>query len=76
MSDSEQCSNRLQLDLILILVTFSYELGKLGGSIEKKVRSGASNLIRFYIALKWEEKWFCHPKSKLSRYSKQQISVI
>ena len=26
MSDSEQCSNRLQLDLILILVNFSYEL--------------------------------------------------
>ena len=27
MRDSEQCSNRLQLDLILILVNFSCELG-------------------------------------------------
>ena len=27
MSDFEQCSNRLQLDLILLLVNFSYELG-------------------------------------------------
>ena len=26
MSDSEQCSNRLQLDLMLILVNFSCEL--------------------------------------------------
>ena len=29
MSDSEQCSNRLQLDLILILVNFSCELGQI-----------------------------------------------
>ena len=28
MSDSEQCSNRLHLDLILILVNFSCELGQ------------------------------------------------
>ena len=27
MSDSEQCSNRLQLDIISLLVNFSYELG-------------------------------------------------
>ena len=37
MSDSEQCSNRLQVDLISILVNFSYDLGKIGGSFEKKV---------------------------------------
>ena len=29
MSDFEQCSNRLQLDLILLLVNFWYELGKI-----------------------------------------------
>ena len=29
MSDSEQCSNRLDLDLSSILVNFSYELGKI-----------------------------------------------
>ena len=58
MSDSEQCSNRLQLDLISILVNFSYDLGKIGGSFEKKTQSGATNLIRFYIALNWEEKCF------------------
>ena len=29
MSDFEQCSNRLQLDLILLLVNFSYELGQI-----------------------------------------------
>ena len=29
MSDSEQCSNRLQLDLILILVNFPCELGSI-----------------------------------------------
>ena len=28
MSDSEQCSNRLELDLILLLVNFSCELGQ------------------------------------------------
>ena len=27
MSDSEQCSNRLELDLISLLINFSYELG-------------------------------------------------
>ena len=56
LSDSEQCSNRLQLDLILI--NFSYELGKIGGSFEKKVQSRATNLIRFHIALNWGEKCF------------------
>ena len=35
-----------QLDLILILVNFSCELGKIGGSLEKKVQSGAKNVIR------------------------------
>ena len=29
MSDSEQCSNRLQLDQILILVNLSCELGQI-----------------------------------------------
>ena len=29
MSDSEQCSNRLELDLISLLVNFSYELGQI-----------------------------------------------
>ena len=29
MSDLEQCWNRLQLDLILLLVNFSYELGQI-----------------------------------------------
>ena len=29
MSDSEQCSNRLELDLISLLVNFSCELGKI-----------------------------------------------
>ena len=28
MSDSEQCSNRLELDLISLLVNFSCELGQ------------------------------------------------
>ena len=53
MSDSEQCSKRLrlELDLISILVNFSCELGQIGGSFEKKILSGAKNLIRFYIAL-------------------------
>ena len=46
------------LDLILIWDNFSYELGQIGGSVEKKVRSGANNLIRFYIALNWVEKCF------------------
>ena len=36
MSDSEQCSNRLKLDLISILVNFVCELEKIGGSFEKK----------------------------------------
>ena len=58
MSDSEQCFNRLQLYLISILVSFSYELGKIGGSFEKKGQSGATNLVRFYIALNWGEKCF------------------
>ena len=41
MSDSEQCSSRLHLDLISVLVSFSYDfLGKIGGSFEKKVQSG------------------------------------
>ena len=29
MSDSEQCSNRLELDLISLLVNFSCELGQI-----------------------------------------------
>ena len=61
MSDSEQCSktsSRLQLDLI------SFELEKIGGSFEKKVQSGAANLIRFYIALNWVEKWFLPSKKQ------------
>ena len=29
MSDSEPCSNRLELDLISLLVNFSYELGQI-----------------------------------------------
>ena len=54
MSDSEQCSNWLQLDLISIFVNLlSYELEQIGGSFEKKVQSGAKTLIRFYIALNW-----------------------
>ena len=52
-SDSEQCSNQLKLDLILILINFSYKLEQIGGSLEKK--SGTKNLIRFYIALNWGE---------------------
>ena len=103
MSDSEQCSNRLeldlisilvnilyefgqimtrydfllarrvilsnvrtdsQLDLILILVNFSYDLRQIGGSVEKKVQSGAKNSIRFYIALSWGEKWFLPSKKQ------------
>ena len=43
MSDSEQCSN--WLELISLLANFSYELGKIGGSFEKKVRSGDNNVI-------------------------------
>ena len=46
MSDFEQCSNRLELDLISILVNFSCELGQIGGSFEKKSKVGAKNLIR------------------------------
>ena len=46
-SDSEQFSNRLQLDLISILVNFACELGQIGGSFEKKkIQNGATNLIR------------------------------
>ena len=33
-------------------------------------KSGATNLIKLYIALNWGENGFCHPKSKLCRYSK------
>ena len=51
MSDSEQCSELLQLDLISILVNFSYELEQISKSFKKKVESGATNLSRFYIAL-------------------------
>ena len=29
MSDFEQCSNQFQLDLISLLVNFSYELGQI-----------------------------------------------
>ena len=71
MSDSEQCSNRLELDLISLLVNFSYELGQIGGSFEKKVQSEAKNLIRFYIALNWGRKMvFAIQKNKLGRYLK------
>ena len=50
MSDSEQSSNRLEFDLISILVNFSCELGQIGGSFKrKKSIVGATNLIRFYI---------------------------
>ena len=59
MSDSEPCSNRLELDLILILVNFSCELGQIGGYFQKKnPKWGPKNLIRFYIALNLGEKWF------------------
>ena len=44
MSDSEPCSNQLQLDLISILVNFSYELGK-WADFEEKIQSGAKNVI-------------------------------
>ena len=50
MSDSEKSSNRLQLDLILILVNFSYELGLIGGSFEKRVQNGATNLKVLYCS--------------------------
>ena len=50
------CSNQLQLDLISILVNFSYALGQIGESFKKKVQSGTKNVIRFYIALNWGEK--------------------
>ena len=40
MSDYEQCSNRLQIDLISILVNFSCELEQIGGSFEKKSKVG------------------------------------
>ena len=64
MSDYEQCL--LQLDLILILVNFSYELGQIGG-----LQSWATNLIRFYIALNWGEKWFLpYKKNDMKRYGK------
>ena len=43
-------------------VNLSCELGQIGGSFEKKVQSGATNLIRFYIALNWEDKWFLPSK--------------
>ena len=67
MSDSEQCSNRLEFDLISILVNSSCELGQIGGSFErKKSKVGAKNLIMFYIL--GEKCFFCNPK--LSRYSK------
>ena len=56
MSDSEQCSNRLELDLVL--VNFSCELGQIGGSFQKKSKVGPKNLIRFYIALNLGEKCF------------------
>ena len=45
MSDSEQCSNRLQFDLIFILVNFLCELGLIGGSVEKNVQCEAKNVI-------------------------------
>ena len=64
MSDSEQFLNRLELDLISLLVNFSSELGQIGGSVKKKVQSGATNLIRFYIALNWGEKWFLPSKKQ------------
>ena len=64
MSDSDQYLNQLQLYLISILVNFSYELGKIGGSFEKKVQSGATNWIRFYIALNCGEKWFLPSKKQ------------
>ena len=63
MSDSEECSNGLSIS---ILVNFSYDLGKIGGSFEKKVQRGATNLIRFYIALNWGEQCFL-----LTRLSKK-----
>ena len=52
------------LELISILVNISYELGKIGGSVQKKVQSEATNLIRFYIVLNWEEKWFLPSKKQ------------
>ena len=47
---------RTQSRLVSILVSYSYELGKIGGSFDKKILSGATNLIRFYIALNWGRK--------------------
>ena len=66
MSDSEQCLNRLELDLISLLVNFSCELGQIGGSVAKKIQSGAKNVIifSFYIALNWGEKWFLPAKKQ------------
>ena len=40
-----KCSNWLELYLISLLVNFSYELGQICLSYEKKVQSGARNLI-------------------------------
>ena len=40
MSDSEQCSNGLQLDLISILVNLSYEFGEISGYFEEKSKVG------------------------------------
>ena len=37
---------------------------KIGGSFEKKVQSGAKNVIRFYIALNWGENWFLPSKKQ------------
>ena len=34
MSDSKQCSNLLQLDIILLLVNFSFELGLMMGKYD------------------------------------------
>ena len=60
----ELAPNLKQYLIISILVNFSYDLGKIGGSLEKKSpQSGATNLIRFYIALNWGEMVFAIQKT-------------
>ena len=40
------------------MVNFSYDLGQIGGSVEKKIQSWAKNVIRLHIALNWGRKMF------------------
>ena len=87
MSDSEQCSNRLELDLISLLVNFSCELGqimttyyflcggkwgKVGKSSEKWGKVGKTG----EDGEKWEKVWKSDEKMRKVTKSDQKFEKV